>query len=140
MKTIFALTILLLAQVSFAMADSPRFSQLLPVPAIPTTYIDNQISIVVDRMDADRAAAAELRRAIYGQVAADRAAGNLQTRTPSAGQLTGALGVSGDETGANGLSVGARYGLSDRTDIWTVIGVSESRHISWGAGVSFILN
>jgi hypothetical protein len=154
MKMILALTVLLFAQAGFAMADNngqgpkpkPEPVAAAPVPPSTVFYVESRLGQVYDQITASRAYTAAEQRvisrrvdAMYGQVAADRAAGTLQTRTPTIGQWTGAFGISGDETGATGLSAGARYGLSDSADIWTVIGVSESQHISWGAGVSFIL-
>jgi hypothetical protein len=60
----------------------------------------------------------------------------LQTRTPAVGQWTGAIALSGDEGGANGVSGGVRYGLSDTSDIYAVIGQSRDG-TSWGVGLSW---
>lgn len=73
------------------------------------------------------------------QMGADRAAGTLQTRTPTEGRWTGAAGISGTQYGADGISVGARYGLSDRSDIYVVIGQSFDGETTWGVGATFIL-
>lgn len=64
---------------------------------------------------------------------------SLQTRTPTKGQWTGSLGISGDDGGATGAAVGARYGVTDNSDVYIVIGTSDDE-MSWGAGVTFTLN
>jgi len=63
----------------------------------------------------------------------------LQTRTPIKGQWTGAFGLSGDANGADGVALGARYGISDRSDVYVVIGQSFDGDTSWGVGATFIL-
>ena len=78
-------------------------------------------------------------RNLRGQQAADRATGNLQTRTAAEGQWTGAIGISGNEYGADGIAAGVRYGISDRADLYAVVGVSDRGQTSWGVGATFIL-
>lgn len=92
-----------------------------------------------DGRDADTAAIEREMRKIRGQQAADRATGNLQTRTAAQGQWTGALGISGNEYGADGIAGGVRYGISDRADLYAIVGVSDSGEMSWGVGATFIL-
>ena len=76
---------------------------------------------------------------IRGQASADRAAGNLQTRTPIAGQWTGSFGLSGAGASVDGIAGGVRYGLSDRSDLYLVVGKAFNGGTSWGAGATFIL-
>ena len=84
--------------------------------------------------------AASLKR-YESQAAADRAAGMLQTRTPQVkGQWTAAAGFSGTQNGVDAVSVGARYGLSERSDIYVIIGQSFDGETSFGIGASWILN
>lgn len=71
---------------------------------------------------------------VLDQMAADRAVGTLQTRTPTKGSWTGAIGLSGSENGADGLSVGARYGISNQTDFYGVLGRSFDGAVTWGVG------
>ena len=92
-----------------------------------------------DGKDVDTAAInAQLGR-IRGQASADRAVGSLQTRTPIAGQWTGSMGLSGTGGSVDGIAGGVRYGLSDRSDLYVVIGRSFGGETSWGAGATFIL-
>ena len=76
---------------------------------------------------------------IRGQASADRAVGSLQTRTPIAGQWTGSMGLSGTGGSVDGIAGGVRYGLSDRSDLYIVVGRSFGGETSWGAGATFIL-
>ena len=92
-----------------------------------------------DGKNADTAAInAQLGR-IRGQASADRAVGSLQTRTPIAGQWTGSMGLSGTGGSVDGIAGGVRYGLSDRSDLYIVVGRSFGGETSWGAGATFIL-
>ena len=92
-----------------------------------------------DGKNADTAAInAQLSR-IRGQASADRAVGSLQTRTPIAGHWTGSMGLSGTGGSVDGIAGGMRYGLSDRSDLYVVIGRSFGGETSWGAGATFIL-
>jgi len=75
---------------------------------------------------------------IRNQASADRAVGSLQTRTPIKGQWTGALGLSGTGNGVDGVSGGVRYGLSDRADLYAVVGQSFNGQTSWGVGATFV--
>jgi len=89
--------------------------------------------------NADTAAInAQLNR-IRGQASADRAMGSLQTRTPIAGQWTGSFGLSGAGAIVDGVAGGVRYGLSDRSDLYLVVGKAFDGGTSWGAGATFIL-
>lgn len=92
-----------------------------------------------DGRDADTAAIERELRKVRGQMAADRATGNLQTRTAAEGQWTGALGISGNEYGADGIAAGVRYGISDRADLYAIVGMSDRGQVSWGVGATFIL-
>lgn len=93
----------------------------------------------LDGKNADTAAInAQLGR-IRGQASADRAVGSLQTRTPIAGQWTGSMGLSGTGGSVDGVAGGARYGFSDRSDIYVVVGRSFGGETSWGLGATFIL-
>lgn len=76
---------------------------------------------------------------VRGQLRADRAMGSLQTRTPIAGQWTGSFGLSGEGPRVDSIAGGVRYGLSDRSDLYVVVGRSFSGETSWGAGATFIL-
>ena len=80
-----------------------------------------------------------LRETTRVYVPATCAIASLQTRTPEAGQWTGALGVSGTDYGVDGVSAGVRYGLTDRADVYAVIGGSRYGGTVWGAGVTFVI-
>jgi len=92
-----------------------------------------------DGKNADTSAINAQLNHIRGQASADRAAGNLQTRTPIAGQWTGSMGLSGTGGSVDGIAGGVRYGLSDRSDLYIVVGRSFGGETSWGAGATFIL-
>lgn len=63
----------------------------------------------------------------------------LQTRTPEANQLTGAIAVGGSPS-VDSLAIGLRYGLTDDVDIYGVVGHTRSGDTSWAVGMSFTLN
>ena len=62
----------------------------------------------------------------------------LQTRTPTDGQWTGALGLTGSDS-VDGAALGVRYGLSDTTDIYAIVGHDRDGRTTWAAGVTFVI-
>jgi hypothetical protein len=62
----------------------------------------------------------------------------LQTRTPIAGEWTGALGLTGADS-VDGAALGVRYGLSDRSDVYAIVGHSRDGVTTWAAGVTFVI-
>lgn len=78
-------------------------------------------------------------RKVQSYIAAVGAMASLQTRTPTEGQFTGALGISGTDYGADGLAGAVRYGLSDRADIYVSVGHSRFGETVWGFGTSFVI-
>lgn len=80
-----------------------------------------------------------LRETTRDYVAATGAIAALQTRTPVEGQWTGAVGISGTDYGTDGLSAGVRYGLTDRTDVYAVVGHSRYGGTVWGVGATFVI-
>lgn len=60
----------------------------------------------------------------------------LQTRTPIAGQWTGAFGLTGSHS-VDGAALGVRYGLSDRSDVYAIVGHSRDGVTTWAAGVTW---
>ena len=75
--------------------------------------------------------------AIFSRLAANNALGSLQTRQAMEGQWTGAFGFSGSEDGAEGMSVGVRYGITSYSDMYLMVGGSTEGDISWATGLSF---
>lgn len=62
----------------------------------------------------------------------------LQTRTPEANQLTGAIAIGGQPS-LDSVALGLRYGLSDRADIYGVVAHTRSGDTAWALGMSFVL-
>jgi len=62
----------------------------------------------------------------------------LQTRTPEAKQLTGAIALAG-QSSVDSVAMGLRYGISDRADIYAVVAHSSSGDTAWALGMSFVL-
>ena len=60
----------------------------------------------------------------------------LQTRTPTDGQWTGAFGLTGSDS-VDGAALGVRYGLSDSTDVYAIVGHDRDGHTTWAAGVTW---
>lgn len=80
-----------------------------------------------------------LRKTTQSYIAATGAMASLQTRTPTEGQWTGALGISGTDYGADGVAGAVRYGISDTSDIYISVGHSRFGGTVWGVGASFVL-
>lgn len=78
-------------------------------------------------------------RKVASYIAATGAMASLQTRTPTAGQWTGAFGLSGTDYGSDGVTAGVRYGLSDRADLYAVVGHSRFGGTVWGVGASWVI-
>ena len=62
----------------------------------------------------------------------------LQTRTPEANQLTGAIAIGGQPS-VDSVAMGLRYGLSDRVDVYGVVAHTRSGDTAWALGMSFVL-
>jgi len=49
------------------------------------------------------------------------------------------MGLSGTGGSVDGIAGGVRYGWTDRSDIYVVVGRSFGGETSWGAGATFII-
>lgn len=62
----------------------------------------------------------------------------LQTRTPEANQLTGAIALGG-QSSVDSVAMGLRYGLNDRVDVYGAVAHTRSGDTAWALGMSFVL-